>query len=263
MKLLISLAALMALTIGCVSDKQLEKKVTELLKKNPNILTDAIKENPSEFVGAFQEAVKKAQGDLAKKREEAEKKKLEAAFENPLKPVIRKDESIRGTKGAPIVLVEYSDFECPFCTRGFNTVRTLLKKYDGKIQFVFKHLPLSFHPNAMIASRYYEAIRLQDEKKAFEFHDMVFDQQSKLKKGEKFVIALSKKLGVDMKKLAKDVESETVKKRIDEDMKEAAKFGMQGTPGFIINGIPVKGAYPVSHFEDIISKLKAKGKLTL
>ena len=61
-----------------------------------------------------------------------------------------------------------------------------------------------------------------------------------------------------MSKLFKDLNSDAVKERIDQDMKEAAKFGMQGTPGFIINGIPVKGAYPASHFDDILKNLKQK-----
>ena len=174
----------------------------------------------------FKRPLKSAQKELAKRKEADEQKKLEETFENPLVPEIRKDESIRGTKGAPITLVEYSDFECPFCTRGFNTVRALLKKYDGKIQFIYKHLPLSFHANAVPAAQYYEAIRLQDEKKAFDFHDAIFDNQRKLKAGESFLKATAKKAGANMARLAKDINSKKVMDRIDQDQKEAAKFGM-------------------------------------
>ena len=178
-------------------------------------------------------------------------------------PVIRKDESIRGTKGAPITVVEYSDFECPFCTRGYDTVTQLLEKYKGKVQFVYKHLPLSFHPNAIPAAKYYEAIRLQNEKKAFAFHDEIFKNQRKLKNGEKFLKGLAKKLEVNMSRLKKDLNSPKVMARIQEDQKEAAKFGIQGTPGFIINGIPVKGAYPISHFDGILKELTKRGKIKL
>lgn len=261
-KLIIALVASLLAT-ACVSEKQLEGKISEVLKKNPEILTKAIEENPTQFVEAFQSAVKKAQGEMAKKRQEEEEKKLEEAFENPLKPVIRDDEAIRGNKSAPITLVEYSDFECPFCTRGYQTVSALMQKYGDNIRFVYKHLPLSFHQNAMIASQYFEAIRLQSVDKAFKFHDLVFENQRKLKSGEKFLKDMAQKVGADMGKLAKDINSEVVKNRIDEDMAEAAKFGMQGTPGFIINGVPVKGAYPTSHFDDILKKLKDKGKLAL
>lgn len=240
-----------------------EKQLAETLKKNPKILTDAIKENPAEFIEALNEAVKSAQGDLRKKQEEAERKKLEESFSNPLKAEIRKDELIRGPKDAPITLIEYSDFECPFCTKGFKTVQDLMDKYGNKIRFVYKHLPLSFHPNAMPAAQYYEAIRMQSEDKAAKFHDKVFADQGGLRKGEKFLKKLAKDVGADMKKVQKDKDSKAVKERIAQDMAEAKKFGFQGTPGFLLNGIPVKGAYPTSHFVQIVEQLKEKGKLSL
>lgn len=240
-----------------------EKEVAEMLKKNPDILTDAIKANPTKFIDALNDAVKIAQKDQASRREEEEKKQLEDSYNNPLVAEIRSDELIRGNKSAQITLVEYSDFECPFCRRGYNTVLNLLKKYEGKIKFVYKHLPLSFHQNAMPASQYYEAIRLQSEEKAIKFHDELYENQSKLKQGEKFLQSIAKGLGVDMTKLAKDIKSEDIQKRIDADMEEASKFGFQGTPGFLLNGIPVKGAYPESHFEGIIEELKKRGKINL
>jgi len=260
-KLLLFLAAVGA--VSCVSEGQLKDKVAKILKENPKVLSDAIEANPAEFVEAVQKAAKNAQAVMAKKREEEERKKLEETFDKPLQAKIRDDESIRGTKGAPITLIEYSDFECPFCTRGFKTVQEIMNAYPGKVAFIYKHLPLSFHKQAMIASQYYEAIRLQDEKKAFDFHDMVFEQQRQLRNGESFLKKLAKKVGADMGKLAKTVNSEAVKKRIDEDMQEAAGFGMQGTPGFLLNGVPVKGAYPFSHFKGIIEELQKRGKLKL
>lgn len=252
------LLAVMGLT-GCVSEKQ----ITDALKKNPKVLFEIIEKNPADFMEAVQKAAKAAQSEMAKRREADESKKFDEAFDKPLVPVIRKDEAIRGTKGAPLTLVEYSDFQCPFCVRGFNTVQQLMKKYPGKVQFIYKHLPLSFHKEALPAAHYYEAIRLQSEAKAFEFHDELFANQRKIAKGVPFLKKTAKKLGVDMKKLAKDVKSKAVIDRVEEDMKEAAKFGFQGTPGFLLNGIPVRGAYPVDHFEKIIGKLKEKGKVNL
>jgi protein-disulfide isomerase len=251
---------LMALILGaCTSKDELKK----LLKENPDIVTEAIEANPDKFIDALNNAVKKSQEVMAKRRDEEEGKALEESFDKPLVPEIRSDEMIRGTKGAPLVLVEYSDFECPFCARGYNTVVELLEKYKGKIQFIYKHLPLSFHPQAMIASQYYEAIRLQSEEKAAEFHDRIYKDQRKLQGGEAFLKALAKEVKADLGRLAKDVKSEAVKKRIEQDIAEAGKYGFQGTPGFLLNGIPVKGAYPTSHFVDLVEKLKAKGKVQL
>lgn len=259
----VPLIILSAILVSCTTNQSFEENLKKTLNEKPEIITKLIENNPGKFISAFQSAAKKGQAELAQKRQLDEKKQLEESFNKPLVPKIRKDELIRGTKGAPITIVEYSDFECPFCSRGYNTISEVLKKYDGKVQFIYKHLPLSFHPHAMVASKYYEALRIQNEKIAIEFHDKVFEKQRDLKKGEKFLEALSKRLGANMSKLKKDLKSDKVKERIDEDMKEAAKFGMQGTPGFLINGVPLRGAYPLEKFDQIIIELEKRGKLKI
>jgi protein-disulfide isomerase len=254
--LLIGLAA-------CTPKGQLEKDLEQVLKDKPEILLNVIEAHPDKFIESLNKAVQSAQMKKAEERKKDEDKQLADSYENPLVPQIRADENIRGPKNAPLVLVEYSDFECPFCTRGYQTMISLMKKYEGKIQFIYKHLPLSFHPQAMPAAQYYEALRLQGNDKAQKFHDEIFEDQKKLANGEKFLKATAQKVGANMAKLEKDLNSEEVKTRIKQDMEEAAKFGFQGTPGFLLNGIPVKGAYPVEHFEVIIQELKKRGKVTL
>jgi protein-disulfide isomerase len=259
MKRSVLFVAALALAVSCTSKDDLKK----MIKENPEIITDAIQAHPDKFIDALNNAVKSAQEGQGKKREQEEKKALEESFNNPLQAEIRSDESFRGTTDAPITLIEYSDFECPFCSRGYNTVMELMEKYKGKIRFAYKHLPLSFHPQAMPAAQYYEAIRLQSPEKAWQFHDEIYKNQRKLQNGEAFLKEIAKKLKVDMAKLAKDAKSESVQKRIDADMAEAAKYGFQGTPGFLLNGIPVKGAYPTSHFDGLIEELKKRGKISL
>lgn len=260
---LMLLTTTLVLVGACSSQKSFEENLVKTLNERPEIVTKLIEDNPEKFINAFQVAAKKGQAGAAKKRQVTEQKQLEDSFKTPLVPVIRKDELIRGTKGAPITIVEYSDFECPFCTRGYNTVNQVLKKYEGKVQFVYKHLPLSFHKNAMIASQYYEALRLQNEKLAIKFHDEIFENQSSLKKGKKYLSSLSKRLGANMTRLNKDLNSKKVMDRIKEDMSEASKFGMQGTPGFLINGVPIRGAYPLEKFDQIINELKKRGKINI
>ena len=257
-KKLLSGALVLFLMASCVS----EQKIGEMLKKNPKLITDAIKENPAEFMTALQDAARTAREEMAKRKEEEEKKQLEEFFNKPLKPNIE-GRTVRGSKDGQIVLVEYSDFQCPYCTRGFEVVSKLLDKYKGKVKFVYKHLPLSFHKEAMPAAIYFEAIALQSADKAWKFHDAIFANQSKLSAGEKFLKVQAKKAGANMKKLAKDVKSEKIISLVKADMEEAAKFGIQGTPGFLLNGIPIKGAYPIQYFEEMIAKLQEKGKLSL
>ena len=247
--------------LACQSshEENIKETLSEILKKNPEILTEAIKKNPVQFLKAFQEAAQEGSKSLALERQKKEQEEFEAAYENPLRPNIRSDETIRGTKGAPLVLVKYSDFQCGYCGRAYNTVQDLLKKYKGKIQFIYKHFPIQ----APEPSKYYEAIRLQSEKKAFKFHDILYENQSKVRGGKDYFDFVAKKVGADMKKLLKALNSNKVLGRIDEDQNEATKFGFGGTPGFIFNGVPIKGAMPMAKFEEVIQTLQDKGIVTL
>jgi predicted DsbA family dithiol-disulfide isomerase len=92
---------------------------------------------------------------------------------------------------------------------------------------------------------------------------MIFDNQAKLKNGEAYLTTLSKKLDINLSKLKKDIRSVEITTKINAHQAEAKKFNIQGTPGFIINGIPVRGAYPAEYFVQIINKLIENGKLTI
>ncbi|MBF0313250.1 MAG: thioredoxin domain-containing protein [Oligoflexia bacterium] len=252
------------LLFSCTTEKQLKESMKKVIAEDPSVIISVIKARPLEFIEALQEAARTAQQEMGKQQEEESKKELESAFEKPLAPKIRVDENIRGPKDAPIVIVEYSDFECPYCSRGAKTVEELRKKYSTKIQFIYKHLPLDFHSKALISAKYYEAIRMQDFEKAWKFHDELFNNQKELiAQGEAYLKTLAKKIGADLNKLATDLNSKQVADRIEEDKKEATAFGFQGTPGFIINGVPLRGAYPISQFESIIEELKKRGKIKL
>jgi len=251
------------LITSCDSSNNFEAKLKDTLKKNPDIVFQVIEERPEKFMSVVQSAAQKHQLELAKRRKKEEEQALEAAFKNPLTPKLRDDESFRGAEDAPITLVEYSDFECGYCARGSVVVNELMSKYPGKIRFVYKHLPLDFHPQALSAAKYYEAIRLQSQALAFKFHDELFSNQKGVRDGKKFFTKVAQKLNVNMSKLAKDLDSNKVLHRIAQDQKEAEKFSMQGTPGFVLNGIPIRGAYPTEYFVAVIEKLQKKGKLTL
>lgn len=255
------------LITSCVSEKQVTEAVKKALKEDKELLAEAIKAHPAEVMMALQTAAKTARDEMAKMREKEEENQLMASVDSPLQPKITDKDLIRGTKGAPITLVEYSDFQCPYCTKGYEeVVKVLLEKYNGKIQFVYKHLPLSFHSEAKIAAAYYEALKMQNADYAHKFHDTLFTQeaQKKLREfKEKYLKSVAKEMGADMKKLQADVTSSAVEEKIKADEAEAASFQIQGTPGFIINGVPVRGAYPIEYFENILKILQDKGKIKL
>jgi len=236
---------------SCTSKEAIRKALNE----NPEIIFEVIEKNPEKFAEAMQKANQQFRRLAQEKAERDQKKKIDEEFKNPKKPEVGEGRATRGPKDAPILLVEYSDFECPYCQRGFQTVEDVLKgKYGDKIRFIYKHLPLSFHPNALPASKYFEAIAMQDPEKAYRFHDELFQNQKKLSEGEKFLQSLAKKVGADLVRLKKALDSEEVKKRIEADKAEAEKFGFTGTPGFLVGGVSVAGAYPAEHLEKIIER---------
>lgn len=244
-------AVAVLLATGCTSKQQIEKAIED----NPEIVFNAIKKNPKKFVEVVNEAVRTAQESAREDEQKEEATRLEEEFKNPKKPVVEDGRVIFGKKDAPVTIVEYSDFQCPYCSRGYQTVKEVEKMYPEKVRIVFKHLPLDFHPMAMPAAKYFEAIAMQDHKKAEKFHDEVFTNQKELNQdGEKFLKNVAKKVGADLKKIEKDLNSESIAKRIAADMEEAKKFDFSGTPGFLINGVSLKGAYPPPEFKKIIDR---------
>lgn len=237
---------------GCAPTPQ---QIKEAIEKDPSIVFVAIEKDPVKFIEIVNKAARDAQSKMAEKQQEEETKKRDEEFKNPLKPEIQEGRAIHGPADAPITVVEFSDFECPYCSRGYNTVKEVLKAYPGKVKFVFKHLPLEFHPKAMPAAKYFEALNRQSSEKAYAFHDMIFENQDKLKsQGEAYMKETAKKIGADLKKLEKDLADATLMDRINADVAEAQKFGISGTPGFVINGVSLKGAYPFSEFKTIIDR---------
>lgn len=253
-----ALAAFTISILGCAAAQARDITRDELknaLQKNPDVLIEAIKANKKAIFDIVNQAAIEEQARVQKEAEEAAKKAYEDAFKNPLKPAIDDKTRIRGEKDAMYTLVEYADFQCPYCAAGYQNVAELRKRHGNDLRFIFKELPLPSHPQSMPAAQWLEAVAIQSPEKAWKFHDILFENQDKL--GGDFFKKTAKDLGVDVERCEKDVESQAVKDRIAADMEEAGKFGFNGTPGFLLNGIPVNGAYPVEYFEEIIKKLDA------
>jgi protein-disulfide isomerase len=228
-------------------------ELANALRTNPNVLIEAIKANRKAIFDIMNQTAGEEQARTQKEAAEAAQKAYEDTFTNPLKPAIDAKTRIRGAIDAKYTLVEYADFQCPYCAAGYKTVAELRRKHGNNLRFIVKHLPLPFHPQAMPAAQWFEAVAIQSPEKAWKFHDILFENQDKL--GFDFYRKTAKDLGIDVKKCERDAESQAVKDRIAADMAEAQKYGFDGTPGFLLNGVPVKGAYPLAHFEDIIKKL--------
>jgi len=187
---------------------------------------------------------------------QAEEARIAEELKNPKKVSMPKDRPVQGDRSAPIKIVTFSDFQCPFCKTGYSNVEEIRKKYGKKVVFAFRHLPLDFHPNALPAAKRFEAIAIQSAKKAYQFHDQIFQNQARLSgaDAESYMDEVAKGLKINFQKMKKDMDSEVVTKRLDADKAEAKDLGFTGTPGFVVAGVTLRGAYPVPTFEHIIEE---------
>lgn len=251
----LKLFGISALALTLVNCAPSAKQLKEAVEKDPSIVFVAIEKDPEQFIEVVNKAAQNAQRKAQEKAVAEEGKKRDDEFKNPLKPAVEDGRVIFGPKDAKVTIIEYSDFECPYCAKGHATVDEVMKAYPKDVRVVYKHLPLDFHPMAMPAAQYFEAIALQDHAKAEKFYNMVFENQGELRtKKEAFLKDAAKKVGADLKKVESDLNSEVVKKRIEADMEEARKFDFSGTPGFLINGVSLRGAYPFADFKEIIDR---------
>jgi len=198
---------------------------------------------------AMEKYFQKKQQEAMKQQQQQEGAELEAQFKNPVNVEVGKS-PIEGPADAKITIIEFSDFECPYCRRGYETIEEVKKMYPGQIKLAFKHYPLPFHKQAEPAAK--AAWAAQQQGKFFEYHAMLFKNQDKL--STQFYLDAAKELKLDVEKFQKDAASEAAAKQVKEDAELGAKNGIQGTPGFFVNGIAVKGAYPASHFKTIIDR---------
>lgn len=230
-------------------------QMTTLMQDHPEILIKTIEKHPDLFMETLQKAAQSSDGKLRESAARDEAKAMDEQFKNPLKPEVDPKRTVLGDAKAPVTIVEYTDFQCPYCSRGYATIEEVRKMYGTKVKVLVKNLPLPMHSMAMPAAKRFEAVRLQGADKAAAFYKEVFENQDKLNSGgEKFLDAALKKSGANVAKAKKDMESAEVKALIEKDMEEAATYGIQGTPGFIVNGVTVRGAYPAEHFKMIIDR---------
>ena len=156
-------------------------------------------------------------------------------------PVVRVQVStdgapIRGTADAPVTLVEFSDFHCPFCKRVQPTLTQVLEKYPGKVRLLFRHLPLdALHPQARNAAE--ASWCAQDQGKFWEYHDLLFTNAPKA--AEDDLKHYAEQIDLDVRKFESCLSQNAHRDSVQLDIDEVTKLGMSGTPAFFINGRPV------------------------
>lgn len=162
-----------------------------------------------------------------------------------------------GPKDAKVTIVEFSDFQCPFCSRGADVVNQIKKKYGSKVRIAFKHFPLPMHKDAKPASEASMCVSEQSMDKFWKFHDKAFKMQDKLDSAN--LEAYAKEAGADVAKFKECMSSKKYSDFVQKDMEYGERIGVRSTPTFFINGQLVSGAVPLETFSEIIDdELAAK-----
>ncbi len=157
-----------------------------------------------------------------------------------------------GPADAKVTIVEFSDYQCPACLTAHNNLKQVLPEFEGKVRFVYRNFPLyTIHPNAIIAAE--AALAAGEQGKFLEMHDKLFESQETIKNnGKTELLQIAKDLGLDTAKFNGALSSRKFAPIVLNDMNDAQKFGVEGTPTFFINGQKYFGALSTAKLKEII-----------
>jgi protein-disulfide isomerase len=154
----------------------------------------------------------------------------------------------RGPETAPVVMVEFSDFECPYCAKATGEIRQIMAVYPNQIRLVYKQFPLSMHPHAGLASL--ASLAAEEQGKFWEMHDLMFSHFRELSMDH--ILAWAQQLGLDMPKFKAALENPKYKAEVDKDLQDGEFVGVNGTPAIFINGKHFNGPIDLAQLKPIL-----------
>ena len=236
------------------TSQEMKHLIREALKEDPNLVLDVLREHSEVVLEVAQE------GNMQRKR-----KAMLAQWEQDArvpKSISVKGAAIRGDVHAPVTIIAFTDFTCSFCRQSEMMMSSLLERYRGKVRFVFKPLPKDDYPVSVLAAKYATAAFMQDAAKGWALYDAVFAGADSLEsQGENFLKKAAADAGLDLKRLAQEVNGTKVREALAAARDEADALKIQGTPYFFVNNLVVRGSIPKDLFEEAIQiALKKAGK---
>lgn len=155
-----------------------------------------------------------------------------------LKPSVNSNDHIQGNANAELVIVEYGDYQCPYCGAAYPVLKELMKEFGNQVQFVFRNFPLSeMHQYARPAALAAEAANVQG--KFWEMHDAIYENQQQL--NENLLTEIAEKLSLNMPQFKEDMQSSKLAEKVDSDFESGVISGVNGTPSFFVNGKKFNG----------------------
>ncbi len=177
---------------------------------------------------------------------------------NKIYPVTTMNAPVKGPENAPVTIIEYTDYMCPFCKRAQETINALFEEYQGKIRLAVLNNPLAFHKNALSLALASRAAARQG--KFWQMRAMIFENPSSLQEAD--LVKLAQKLGLNIEQFNKDRNDAQLKAEILAEQKQALENGANGTPAFFINGKLLSGALPLGVFKEKIESALAEQDLS-
>jgi protein-disulfide isomerase len=163
------------------------------------------------------------------------------------------DDNFKGNSESSVVLVEYSDFQCPACGAYYPLLKALVEEFGSEMQFVYRHFPLPQHQHAELAGRAAEAAGQQG--KFWEMHDLIFENQTSwanLRNTEEVFTQYAVQLGLDMEKFKTDLDSKELKEKVRRDYSSGLSSGVNSTPTFFLNGVKLQNPRSYEEFRNAI-----------
>lgn len=229
-----------------VQEETLAQTLEKMFKEHPELVMQVLRDHSEDVLDIAQDGAEVKRARLLREQWQADL--------NQPKNVALEDRPVRGAKNAPVTIVAFSDFTCAYCFKATKTMQLLLKKYEGKVRFIFKHMPLRKDDISWRASEYFIAASMQSPEKAWRLHDRLFEGRDELmgENGEAFLKKTAKNSWLDMGRLEKDLASDTVRKIMLEDLEESKKLDIQGTPYFLVNNLVIRGALGPDLFDEAV-----------
>lgn len=169
-----------------------------------------------------------------------------------LKPAVSEKDHIQGNKSAAIELVEYGDYQCPHCGRAYPIVKEIQKAFGTNLKFIYRNFPLQeIHPNAVDAAIASEAAGLQ--KKFWQMHDALFENQRDL--SPENIMLMAQDLALDTDKFSEDMGNQDIIDKVEADFESGVRSGVNGTPGFFVNGVKYNDSYDIETFSAYLKSL--------
>jgi protein-disulfide isomerase len=236
-----------------MSEDAFVRMLEKVLRDNPDIVLEVLRRNSESVLDIAQ------QGSVSRRR-----RTLETQWRNDVKVPKRvraEGHPTLGSANAKVRIVAFTDFTCHFCQQASQVVDVILKDYGSNVGLVFKSMALDEKGIGALSAAYFLAAAQQHEEKAWNLYHRLFASRDRLiGEGEEFLRKAAAEIGLDVKRLQRDVKGKRVAEILAEDQQDAHRLGVEGTPFFLVNNLVVKGALPLDLFKLAVDMAMKTGR---